>query len=133
MLGFHFSCILFKHILCFFMCSNTCTRKSWAKPSPAHLCAERRYKGIFASQGSSCVSKQQKKAGYKVFKTYFVAVSPFLILVSWYQTALLQESRPKEPLKDPEQIRHNASYYPVLNSFLSQVNSRYSECSEIKL
>lgn len=29
-------------------------KKSWAKPSPVHLCAERRYKVIFASQGSSC-------------------------------------------------------------------------------
>lgn len=72
-------------------------------------------------QAESCVSKHQKKGGYQVFKTYFVAVSPFLILINWYQTALLQESRPKEPLKDPEQITSSASYYPVLNPFLSQV------------
>lgn len=62
------------------------------------------------------VSKHQKKVSYKVLKIDFVAVSSFLILISWYQTALLQESRPKEPLKDPEQIRSSASYCPVLDS-----------------
>lgn len=100
----------------------TCVQREGTKQSLLHK-----------DQAVSCISKPQKKVGYKVLKTYFVAVSPFLILISWYQTALLQESRPKEPLKDPQQIRSSASYYPVLNQFLSQVYSRYSECSEIKL
>lgn len=68
----------------------TCVQREGTKQSLLHK-----------DQAVSCISKPQKKVGYKVLKTYFVAVSPFLILISWYQTALLQESRPKEPLKDP--------------------------------